>query len=256
MKCAEAVTFMHSYVDGELASVDRESYERHMQDCPDCLRAWRLQARFKAAVRGHLFRRSVPAGLEEKILAALPATPPGGRRWPWQAYPRFMPAAAAAVLLLTIMVTARGRTSAVLDQALRTFHASMPMDVANSDCSLIGSWFRGKLDFTVQPQTMGKLATCQGGRLVNVGRDRLGAYLWYQAPSGHRLGVMVLDADDEPIVAPRHRVLDGRDVYFMGGRGAWSAAYRGRDGLYYVVTADLDEDSLSGFLEAAFHGNR
>jgi hypothetical protein len=35
-------------------------------------------------------------------------------------------------------------------------------------------------------------------------------------------------------------------------RGASSAAFRANDGLYYVVTGDLDAESLTNFLTAAF----
>jgi hypothetical protein len=93
---------------------------------------------------------------------------------------------------------------------------------------------------------------------VNVGRDRLGAYVAYVASDGHRVGVTVLDADadEPPIVAPRHRNVYGRDVYFSSGRGAWTAAYRDVDGLTYLVTADVDEDSLANFLAAAFNQQR
>ncbi|HEY0711072.1 MAG TPA: zf-HC2 domain-containing protein, partial [Polyangia bacterium] len=54
MRCAEADAFLHAYVDGELAGVDRDAYEQHLIDCDRCSRCSRLQARFKAAVRGHL----------------------------------------------------------------------------------------------------------------------------------------------------------------------------------------------------------
>lgn len=257
MSCSKAETFAHAYVDGELAGIDRDEFERHLLDCPDCLNASRLQSRFKAAIRGHLPRGETPVGLEQRITSALAqhalsSKEHGWQRW-WRGYPRALPAAAAAVLLLVIMVAARDRNSSpVLEQALMTYHAGLPMDVANSDCGLIGSWFQGKLGFNMQPPSLGKLTTCQGGRVVNVGHDHLGAYMVYRAPGGHRLGVMVIDANDDPIVAPRHRVVNGRDVYFRNGRGAWTAAYRDRDGLSYVVTADLDEDSLANFLTTAF----
>ena len=81
------------------------------------------------------------------------------------------------------------------------------------------------------------------------GRVRLS---WVQRP---QVGVTVFDPDvnDTPIVAPRHRTVYQRDVYFHRGRGALSAAYRDLDGLTYVVTADLDEESLARVLAASFH---
>jgi anti-sigma factor RsiW len=251
MKCAEADTFIHAFVDGELAGVDRDSYEQHLLECDACAHACRLQGRFKAAVRGHLARPPLPAGLRMRIEDALAASPPIRRRWVWQTYPRLAPAAAAAVVLIAVLGAARRHGSPiVLEQALRTYHAALPMDVVDSNCSSIVNWFRGKVDFTVPPPRNAR--ACQGGRLVNV-QDHFGAYFVYQVPSGHRVALMVFNADDETLDGPRRRVLADRDVYFGSGRGASTAAYRDRDGLYYVLTSDLDEDSLSNLVEAALH---
>jgi anti-sigma factor RsiW len=253
MKCAEADTFIHSYVDGELAGVDRDSYERHLLECDACSHACRLQGRFKAAVRGHLGRPPLPSGLRLRIEDALAAAPAIKRRWIWQTYPRLVPAAAAAVVLVAVLGAARnGRSPVVLEQALRMYHSSIPMDVVDSNCSSIVNWLRPLVGFSVpQPRNV---RACQGGRLVNV-QDRFGAYFVYQVSSGHRVTMMVFSAEgeDDNLGGPRRRVLADRNVYFETGRGASTAAYRDRDGLYYVVTADVDEDALSNLVEQALH---
>ena len=43
---------MHAYVDGELAGVDYDTYEKHLLECDHCSRCCRLQARFKAEPAG------------------------------------------------------------------------------------------------------------------------------------------------------------------------------------------------------------
>ena len=195
MKCAEADTFIHAYVDGELAGVDRDSYEKHLLECDTCSHACRLQGRFKAAVRGHLARPQLPAGLKQRIDVALAGAPPIRRRFIWHTYPRLAPAAAAAVVLVAVLGAARSRRSpVVLEQALRTYHAAMPMDVVDSNCSSIANWFRGKVDFAVPCPRNAR--AIQGARLVNV-QDRFGAYLVYQAPGGHRVTLMVFSAENE-----------------------------------------------------------
>jgi anti-sigma factor RsiW len=256
MKCAEAQTFVHVYVDGEFAGPKRQSYEQHLLVCAECLRASRLQARFKAAVRGHLGRKPVPEHLEARVRAPLGAEKPiPVRRWPWQIYPRLAPAAAAAIALLVIVVGFRGRTSAVMMQAQTTFAAALPLDIRDSNRTSIADWFRGRVDFSLQPPSLGDLATCQGGRLVNV-RDRLAVYLAYQGRNGHRVGMIVFEGQGDDIDGERRRVLGGQDVYFATGRGVSTAAFRGRDGLYYVVTTDTDEDALSGYVNAVFEQRR
>jgi anti-sigma factor RsiW len=251
MQCAEADNFIHAYVDGELAGVDRNSYEQHLLECDTCSHACRLQGRFKAAVRGHLGRPALPPHLRQRIEEALALAPAIRRRFIWHSYPRLVPAAAAAVVLVAVLGAARShRAPLVFEQALRTYHAAMPMDVVDSNCSSIANWFRGKVDFAVPCPRNAR--AIQGARLVNV-QDRFGAYLVYQVPSGHRVAMMVFSAEDEPLDGPRRRVLADRDVYFGSGRGASTAAYRDRDGLVHVVTSDVDEDALSHLVEAALY---
>jgi anti-sigma factor RsiW len=211
-----------------------------------------LQGRLKAAVRAHLPRPPVPGDFRKRLRSALDRVDlaPAPRRWSWLRYSRMVPAAGAALLLLAITGTVRRTQSQVLGQAQRTYQREMPMDVVGSDCGSIASWFRGRVDFPVQAPTYAGHGSCKGGRLVNVG-ERLGAYLVYQDSSGHRVALLVFDPGDESLEAPHRRVVNGREIYLGGGPGISTAAYRDR-GLGYVVTSDLDEDSLTRMVTASF----
>lgn len=250
MNCAEADAFIHAYVDGELAGVDRSTYEQHLLACETCSHRCRLQARFKAAVRGHLARPPVPLGLRVRITQGIAAAPPIRRRWVWQSYPRLVPAAAAAVMFVVIFGTARSRGVRMpVEQALSLMNADVPMDVVDSNCASVAEWLRPKVGFNVPAARYEKVGTCQGGRLVNVHAAH-GAYIVYRLSNGQRLAIMVYNADDDPPDGLRRQVY-GRDVYFGTSRGASMAAYRDRDGLSYVVTSDMDETALGNVMEAA-----
>ena len=253
MNCAEADAVGQAYVDGELAGRDRESVERHLVSCPACSSRMRLEARFKAAVRAHLPRPAVPSALRRRVEEALASQPIAPRRWPtlpgWFTYPRLVPAGAAMLLLVAITGTVRRSSSAVLEQAERSYHTEMPMDIAGPDCGLIASWFRGRVDFPVHAPTLGG-ATCQGGRLVNVG-NRPAAYIVYRAGDGHRVTFLVFDPRDEAFEAPERRVVNGREITFGTGPGISMTAYRDR-GLGYVATSDLDEDTLVRMVQTSF----
>jgi len=253
MKCSEADAILYAFVDGELSGSDRTAYEAHLVSCDACTRATRLQARFKAALRGHLPRPEVPEGLRQRLHCALEAEPRVRRQWPWQAYPRIftLAIAASAAVVLLVASPRRRPSSPVLEQALSTFHHDVPLDVLSQSCAAVTDWFRGKLDFTMPPPAGADRARCQGGRLVNV-RERFGAYVVYQVPAGHRLGLMVFPADDDLAFGPRRRTLGGRDVYVGSSRGVSTAAYHGPDGLTYVFTADLDEDALAHWVETVY----
>jgi hypothetical protein len=149
----------------------------------------------------------------------------------------------------------RSSQSGVLEQALSTFHHDMPLDVLSQSCSTVTDWFRGKLDFTVQQPAVTDRVACRGGRLVNV-RDRFGAYVLYQVPAGHRLGLMVFPADDDLPAGQERRLLRGRDVYVGSNRGVSTAAYRDLDGLTYVFTTDLDPETLASWVETVFMQGR
>jgi anti-sigma factor RsiW len=252
VKCTEAASSVQAYIDGELAGIDREQVQRHLGSCETCSRSCLLLGRFKAAVRAHLPRPPVPSDLRQRLRFALDrAEGAPGRRWAaWSSYPRLVPAAVAAVLLVGIMIHTR-RQSMVLSQAQRSYQAEMPMDIVGSDCGSISSWFRGRLDFPVHAPAFAGQASCKGGRLVNVG-ERMGAYLVYQANGGHRVALLVFDPRDEPIEAPHRRVINGREILFEGGPGISTAVYRER-GLSYIVTSDLDEDALTRLVQTSFH---
>jgi mycothiol system anti-sigma-R factor len=253
MNCSEADAIMYAFVDGELSGSDRTAYEAHLATCEACAHTTRLQSRFKAALRGHLPRPEVPQDLRQRLHSAIEAEPTR-RQWPWQAYPRVftLAIAASAAVVLLVASPRRAPSSSVLEQAMSTFHHDLPLDVLSQSCSAVTDWFRGKLDFTMPtPPSDADRARCQGGRLVNV-RDRFGAYVVYQVPAGHRLGLMVFPADDNVAFGPHRRTLGGRDVYVGSSRGVSTAAYHGPDGLNYVFTADIDEDALAHWVETVY----
>jgi len=253
LTCAEAAAFLHAYVDGELTGADREAYEAHLRTCQACTEQSRFHARFKAAVRGHLPRPALPLGLRSRIEAALAGAPSPRYRWPWQAHPRAFTVGMAAAAALVLLVTNTHRTvkSPILEQAISTFHHDLPLDVSSESCAAVSDWFRGKVAFALQPAADPAGARCRGGRLVSL-RDRLGAYVAYQVPSGHRLGVMVFPSDDEPLAGARQRVLRGQRVFIGTQRGVATVTFREPDGLDYVFAADLDEDALTNWVEKAY----
>jgi anti-sigma factor RsiW len=255
LPCAEADTVLHAYVDGELTGTDREAFETHLRTCETCKQASHFQARFKAAIRGHLPRPALPIGLRARIETALADAPVPRRRWLWQAHPRAFTVGIAAAVLVLLVINAQHGTRPPLSpltvQTLSAFHRDLPLDVLSESCAKVSDWFRGKVDFTLQPAAWQPDTRCQGGRLLNVG-DGLGAYVVYQAPAGHRLGVSVAQSDSKPLAGTRQRVLHGRRVFVDRHRGVSTITFREPSGLDYVFAADLDEDALASWVEAVY----
>lgn len=253
LPCPEADSVLAAYVDGELTGSDREAFESHLRTCETCTQASRFQARFKAAIRGHLPRPALPVGLRARIETALAAAPAPRRRWLWQAHPRaFTVGLALAAAVVLLVVNARRSTRPpIIEGTLSAFHHDLPLDVLSDSCAKVSDWFRGKVNFTVQPAAFRPETRCQGGRLLNL-RDHLGAYVVYQAPAGHRLGVTVAPSDSEPLAGARQRVLHGRRAFVDNQRGVSTITFREPSGLDYVFAADLDEDALANWVEAVY----
>jgi anti-sigma factor RsiW len=248
--CADARSFCLPFIDGELAGSEREAWAQHIEHCENCRKGTRWEARFKAAVRGHLPRRPVPVELEQRLRMVLGEQRKSSSWSMWFLLPRVVPAAAVLVVLVGIAYSARRPRSFVLDQARRSYQAELPLDVTSPDCSSVTSWFRGRVDFPVHAPRMPNQIKCQGGRLVNV-EDRPAAYLVYQDPTGHRVSVLVFDPEWSPITAPFRRMVAGHEVFYRNGPGISTAAFQDR-GLGYVVTSDLDEASLTQLVSANF----
>ncbi|WP_123042089.1 zf-HC2 domain-containing protein [Cohnella candidum] len=102
MDCKVAVAMMHDYLDGDLDRDDAASLSKHMDECSACQSRYDALARTEALVRAVPFAQA-PAGLEERILGALPKT----RRRPaaWTGWVRRHPAVSAAALFLIVMLS-------------------------------------------------------------------------------------------------------------------------------------------------------
>jgi anti-sigma factor RsiW len=73
--CQELVEFLLSYLDGELSAGERNRFERHLEECPDCVA---YLATYQEAVRlgkavctcGETIPRDVPYQLVQAVMAA------------------------------------------------------------------------------------------------------------------------------------------------------------------------------------------
>jgi anti-sigma factor RsiW len=244
VNCTEAETFVHAYVDGELMGQDREAYERHLGTCERCRVAGRFEGRFKAAIRAHLPRPSVPAALERRLEVALASMPSRPGRHPWATTRRWVPVlAVAAGVVVVVAGTVKQRHSFVWEQARRTYQKELPLDVVGSDCRSVASWFRGRVDFPVHAPELPDQFNCLGGRLVNV-EDQLAAYLVYQDPHGDRVAVLVFDPASVPIEAAHRRVVNGREIYYQSDPGTSTAGYKDRDIVHLVTSGRKMEDHI------------
>ena len=254
MSCPDSPTLIQSYVDGELTGDDKQSFEKHLDACAHCTDAVRLQSRFKAALRAQLPGPQLPAALQRQISDALDRERSAESMPGWFSLQRLIPAMGAMAVLVLVFFTARDRISPIIKQALRTHNTEIPLDIVTTNCEEAASWLRQRVGFNVQAPELTRLATCEGGRVVNVA-DGFGAYLRYKDQHGKRFGVLIVDNEGEAIEAPQRRMVGGKDVRLASDHGTSTAAFQGKGNVWYVVTSD-DESSLQTAIEASFNPGR
>lgn len=249
MTCQDARRFLDALVDGELHDVDRSEIEEHSKACASCREELRALAELKQALRAALPAVVAPAQLRTRVRAALrTARAPEAAGWTWQRVTaRAVPVAAAAALLIALTASLRSRP-VLMEEAVRDHTRDLPVEVTGPDEASVATWFRGKVGFPVRPPQLGD-AQLLGARYHRI-RDREGAYLVYNYPStdargpgARKISVFVYDPQGQPPAAERRRTVGNREVY-LEERGAFRSAMFQSGGVGYLVTGDLDEDSL------------
>src|SRR5579872_3568806 len=184
MNCQDARELIHAYADEELDLATARQLDAHLRECASCRRTLEAARAVKTAVSNPALYHSAPAGLRERVLAALPRTESGAptttdARW-WQRSWFPMGLAASIVLVLAVvLVVILGRREGpqfaaitpqeILDSHLRSLQqpeATHLYDVQSTDRHTVKPWFDHHLDFSPPvPQLSSGGYPLLGGRL-------------------------------------------------------------------------------------------
>jgi anti-sigma factor RsiW len=205
MICDRAGAVVHGYFDNELDAAGAAAFERHLEQCSECVDALEdLESLRSSMSLAQLYERA-PTPLRKKILASLgPKRPlaalPSRTVWRWLAV-------AAAIVLTTFAswrVTSVGRSSSyesvlaaeTVDAHLRSLQPGHLTDVISTDQHAVKPWFDGKLDFSPPVQDFGDQGfPLQGGR-IDVVHARSVAALVYVCRE-HFVNVFIWPADEQ-----------------------------------------------------------
>ena|ERR1700678_2694406 len=177
MSCELPRTVIHGYLDGELDAVRAAEFEKHLEECPECVAALESQESLRSSLQRAQLYEKAPPQLRQKVLAGLrPAEPipisvrrrPGVAQW----------LAVAAVLLLLLYAGWRiipgldGKNNQnvlaaqIVDAHLRSLQPGHLTDVVSTDQHTVKPWFDGKLDFSPPVHDFANDGfPLQGGRL-------------------------------------------------------------------------------------------
>ena len=177
MNCEEATRLMDGYLDGELDPITNQAIEQHLQDCPNCDRAYQGHRSLIRTIGNATPYYKAPAEMRERIRSSVrkeiteqstrkiapDAEPPFAKKrpesrtvllgapWNWLGL-------AAAVIFAAIIALnfLPGRQRPGADQFLatqliashvRSLMANHLTDVASSDQHTVKPWLDEKLDF-------------------------------------------------------------------------------------------------------------
>jgi anti-sigma factor RsiW len=205
MICDRAGSVVHGYLDNELDAVGAAEFERHLEQCSDCVCALQDVETLRSSMSlAQLYERA-PTSLRKKIVASLGserpvAAVPSRTVWRWLAV-------AAAILLIAYAswrVTSVGLSGSydtvlaaeIVDAHLRSLQPGHLTDVISTDQHAVKPWFDGKLDFSPPVQDFGDQGfPLQGGR-IDVVHGRSVAALVYVCRK-HFVNVFIWPTDEK-----------------------------------------------------------
>jgi anti-sigma factor RsiW len=244
MRCDDARSALHLYLDGELAPTDELELEAHLVGCAACRGEHDALRQVVDTVRGATPLYESSPALRDK-LAALVRTVAGTPRKQWGRRLAFCSAVAACIVLVAMLVPLFPRTSFTAyaaDAHIRYASGKLPLDVASDRPQVVSAWLQARLPFHLSvPQYPSdsrepKAYTLAGARLMQY----QGADVAYLAYTMNSRPVSLL------VSSSGHIVPAGQDVYrsgnllfhFSAHKGLKLITWRDRD-LVYALVSDI-----------------
>lgn len=260
MICKDVQRCVHAYIDAELEPQQLLELDAHLTKCVECQQLVEFERWFKGELQETIGRFSAPEGLSTQIRASLDRAE---RLQTLQSIlPRLGVAAAIALGVIAALVlpsflssTAYEEPSSadhqhqVVDLVAKQHARSLPLEVSGPDANNVASWFRGKVDFAVQPPLFNsEQIKLVGGRLSNVGTKQA-AYLFYEH-NGRPLTVVVFDGQaNTPIDGMQHQA--GNRAVYVGQSRGYNVAMWNQGGVSYAVSSELDENDMIQLVSSA-----
>jgi mycothiol system anti-sigma-R factor len=244
MGCNLPHTMIHGYLDGELDAVRAAEFERHIEQCPECIAALESQESLRSSFQRAQLYEKAPPQLRRKVLAGLRPEEPISISSPRRPVIAQWLAVAAVLLLLLYsgwrLIPGLGEKNSqtvlaaqIVDAHLRSLEPGHLTDVVSTDQHTVKPWFDGKLDFAPPVQDLAEDGfPLAGGRLDVVGGRTVAALVY--ARRKHFVNVFVWPTSN-PDTAPRTGAQQGYHwiTWQKNGMAFWAVSD--------VAPSDLDD---------------
>ena len=238
---------LDTYLDAEVLAEKVRTFDAHVRSCSSCAGDALARVQMKRALQSAGKRYAPSAEFRRRMQRRIA---PKAKR---SLALRWMPAAAAAAILVVGMLTSAylgtrsGRNrifSEIADLHVATLASSAPVDVISTDRHTVKPWFAGKIPFTFNlPELQDSPFTLVGGKVSYLNQSP-GAELIFRVRQ-HQISVFIFQEQALGNVHPE----DALQTALSFNVRSWS-----HNGLRYFVIGDAspqDLDKLSELIKAA-----
>ena len=242
LNCEEVRLQVAWLLDGEIEADQIEVLQEHIKFCRDCRAVVERQTELRDVVRRAGARVHAPAGLRDRVRDMVQRDVR-----PHRGLSRWVPAAAAAAIMLSFVWQGGVGEAQDLEQFTSRHASNLPMDVRAKDWGQVQDYLTRRLPFAVPRPTLGsEQLNLVGGRVTQVG-NREAAYIRYRTGQG-QMSVFVHEDRGMGVneLAPMYQ-LGKRRIMMHKLRGFTVARWRA-NGLVYSVVSDLPEQHFETIL--------
>jgi len=250
MNCRDVQRCVHAFIDEELDPKQIVELEAHLAQCEHCQGSVAFERWFKSELKETIGGTTAPPELSGLVRASLVRAEKNQRFRLLIPRAGLVAAIAASVLAALVLpgwlepehpqpVVDR---RPVIDYVAERHARSLPIEVSGPDRNNVARWFRGKVDFAVQPPLFGSnQVQLVGGRISHVG-DRQAAHLIYER-NGHPITLIVFeDRPDIPLGGREQRA--GNQTVYLGQSRGYNVAVWQNGGVSYAVSSDIDQNDM------------
>lgn len=242
MDCGEVRDLLHVYLDDELPADEHRAMDEHLRQCTECAAALADLKALRQRIRG-AGTYMPPAGLEQRLRAAIGLEPPLFTRPTWRRAMLLAASHIAALVLGGLIATGlllrsdtrNEVTRDVLQAHIRALIADQLVQIASNETHEVKPWFLGKIPFAPTVRNIDAQGFPLLGGRVDYVLDRPAAAIVYGRRK-HRINLFILPEDQA----------FGSPSFTLTRNGFNMVAWRS-GGFAYYAASDLNAKELQAF---------